>query len=403
VSSASHAAPKDGGSGGHADSKHVDAKSAGAASSSSSSSSTAAASAAAKALSGGALLGVDVEALTRLVRVSEVDAHDDIVCRPFFTGPLALSKFVRPLERRDEVETVLEEFLLAASEAADGAALLDGHHGFQTDADREAEQRQRAAHMAALEAEYLHAKVKIVDLGNACWTYKHFTEDIQTRQYRAPEVLLGQAYDASADIWSLACIVFELVTGDLLFDPQEGKTWDREEDHLAMMIELLGDFPRAFTSVGKYAGDYFNRKGELRHIHSLKYWGLRDVLRDKYKLSDKDAVELSDFMTPLLEVTPSKRATAAQALAHPWLRSAHEAAARANGGNGKSTGTGTGSSSSSASGSGRGGGDAKAEAKSSGRSAGSGGSEKASFKADDKHSDTRPRPEGKMLAEDKDD
>lgn len=31
----------------------------------------------------------------------------------------------------------------------------------------------------------------IVDLGNACWTYRHFSEDIQTRQYRAPEVLIG--------------------------------------------------------------------------------------------------------------------------------------------------------------------------------------------------------------------
>lgn len=31
-------------------------------------------------------------------------------------------------------------------------------------------------------------RVVVVDLGNACWTYKHFSEDIQTRQYRAPEV-----------------------------------------------------------------------------------------------------------------------------------------------------------------------------------------------------------------------
>jgi hypothetical protein len=31
---------------------------------------------------------------------------------------------------------------------------------------------------------------KVVDLGNACFTYKHFTEDIQTRQYRSPEVLV---------------------------------------------------------------------------------------------------------------------------------------------------------------------------------------------------------------------
>ena len=91
------------------------------------------------------------------------------------------------------------------------------------------DEKKRKSCVKLLEVEYLHAKVKIVDLGNACWTYKHFTDDIQTRQYRAPEVLLGANYDTSVDIWSLACIVFELVTGDLLFDPQEGKCWDREE------------------------------------------------------------------------------------------------------------------------------------------------------------------------------
>ena len=37
----------------------------------------------------------------------------------------------------------------------------------------------------------LHTKSVIVDLGNACWTHRHFSEDIQTRQYRAPEVLIG--------------------------------------------------------------------------------------------------------------------------------------------------------------------------------------------------------------------
>lgn len=35
---------------------------------------------------------------------------------------------------------------------------------------------------------------KIADMGNACYTHKHFSEDIQTREYRSPEVLLGQDY-----------------------------------------------------------------------------------------------------------------------------------------------------------------------------------------------------------------
>jgi serine/threonine protein kinase len=153
-----------------------------------------------------------------------------------------------------------------------------------------------------LNAEYKDAKVKIVDLGNACWTHKHFTDDIQTRQYRAPEVLLGAKYDTTADMWSMGCITFELLTGDLLFDPHAGKTWDREEDHLAMMIELLGNFPKNVSSRGKYAAQYFSKKGELRHIHQLKYWGLGDVLHDKYKLSKQEAQEIADFITPMLEV-----------------------------------------------------------------------------------------------------
>ena len=37
--------------------------------------------------------------------------------------------------------------------------------------------------------------------------HHHFTEDIQTRQYRALEVLVGAGYDTPADIWSTACMV----------------------------------------------------------------------------------------------------------------------------------------------------------------------------------------------------
>lgn len=101
---------------------------------------------------------------------------------------------------------------------------------------------------------------KIVDLGNACYTHKHFTDDIQTRQYRSPEVLLGATYDTSADMWSTACMIFELVTGDLLFDPHEGDGYDRDEDHLAQFQELLGRIPRSIALNGRYSLELFNRK-----------------------------------------------------------------------------------------------------------------------------------------------
>ncbi|RHZ22596.1 hypothetical protein DYB37_003585 [Aphanomyces astaci] len=162
-------------------------------------------------------------------------------------------------------------------------------------------------------------QVKIADLGNACWTYKHFTQDIQTRQYRSPEVILGQNYDQSTDMWSMGCFVFELATGELLFDPKSSKSYSRDEDHLAQMIELLGRIPKTFASNGKFSSEYFNRKGELKKIHNLKYWALKDVLAEKYELGTVDADAFAAFLETMLRFQPSKRITASEVLNHPWL------------------------------------------------------------------------------------
>ncbi|KAE8293398.1 SRSF protein kinase 1 [Larimichthys crocea] len=193
-------------------------------------------------------------------------------------------------------------------------------------------------------------KVKIADLGNACWVHKHFTEDIQTRQYRSLEVLIGSGYSTPADIWSTACMAFELATGDYLFEPHSGEDYSRDEDHLALMIELLGKIPRHYAlsgkysqeyftkrdhialiiellgsvprkliMTGKYSKDFFTKKGDLKHITKLKPWGLLEVLIDKYEWPREEAECFADFLIPMLELIPEKRATAAECLRHPWL------------------------------------------------------------------------------------
>ncbi|RZC82391.1 hypothetical protein C5167_045178 [Papaver somniferum] len=198
--------------------------------------------------------------------------------------------------------------------------------------------------------ESVELKCKLVDFGNACWTYKQFTSDIQTRQYRCPEVLLGSKYSTSADLWSFACICFELATGDVLFDPHSGDNFDRDEltcpttyheievmclninwmsghsgprqqDHLALMMELLGMMPRKIALGGRYSRDFFNRYGDLRHIRRLRFWPLKKVLMEKYEFSEQDAKELSDFLVPILDFVPEKRPTAAQCLEHSWFTS----------------------------------------------------------------------------------
>ncbi|XP_055610544.1 SRSF protein kinase 3 [Uranotaenia lowii] len=163
-------------------------------------------------------------------------------------------------------------------------------------------------------------EVKIADLGNACWVDKHFTEDIQTRQYRSLEVIIGAGYNCSADIWSTACMAFELATGDYLFEPHSGDNYCRDDDHIAHIIELLGPIPKRIALSGRMSNHAFNSKGELRNITGLKPWGLVEVLREKYEWNLEDAIEFSDFLTPMLNYDPKMRATASESLQHSWLK-----------------------------------------------------------------------------------
>ncbi|XP_034441487.1 SRSF protein kinase 1b isoform X5 [Hippoglossus hippoglossus] len=164
-------------------------------------------------------------------------------------------------------------------------------------------------------------QVKIADLGNACWVNKHFTDDIQTRQYRSLEVLMGAGYSTPADIWSTACMAFELATGDYLFEPHSGEDYSRDEDHIALIIELLGKVPRKLILAGKYSKEFFTKKGDLRHITKLKPWGLLDVLVEKYEWTKEEAHSFSTFLLPMLDLVSERRATAAQCLSHPWVSS----------------------------------------------------------------------------------
>uniref|UniRef100_A0A5F9D9S2 non-specific serine/threonine protein kinase n=1 Tax=Oryctolagus cuniculus TaxID=9986 RepID=A0A5F9D9S2_RABIT len=128
-------------------------------------------------------------------------------------------------------------------------------------------------------------KVKIADLGNACW------------------------------------VAFELATGDYLFEPHSGEEYTRDEDHIALIIELLGKVPRKLIVAGKYSKEFFTKKGDLKHITKLKPWGLFEVLVEKYEWSQEEAAGFTDFLLPMLELIPEKRATAAECLRHPWLNS----------------------------------------------------------------------------------
>ena len=172
----------------------------------------------------------------------------------------------------------------------------------------------------------LDLNVKLCDMGNACYIDNHYSDIIQTREYRSPEVILGGDYDQSADIWSLGCMIFELVTGDYLFDPKKGKTYRKNDDHLALITELISPchdhaFLEKHPKVWKF---YSKKKMRLKNISKLHNWPLYNVLLEKYRLKDVEARSLSSFLMEMLRWKPKDRWSARDLLTHPWLKESDE-------------------------------------------------------------------------------
>lgn len=134
-------------------------------------------------------------------------------------------------------------------------------------------------------------------------------------------MLLGSKYNLTADMWSLACMTFELLTGELLFNPKKDPNdqFGKNDDHLAQIMELMGRFPRKMSLRGSKARKYIAREGSLARIPKLQNWALKDVMIAKYRFREDQAEFFQDFMTPMLNCYPEKRTSARDMLSHRWL------------------------------------------------------------------------------------
>lgn len=163
-------------------------------------------------------------------------------------------------------------------------------------------------------------QIKFVDFGNSCYTNHHFTENIQTREYRSPEVILGLKYHPNTDIWSLACIIFELLTGDYLFRPSSDNPHiSKDEEHLSLMFSTLGKMPKHLSLKGRYARNFLNKGGNLLKADLPEDYSIAEILHEEFGFTNQDAHEIMDFLMPMLHYDVSKRSSAAEALRHEWL------------------------------------------------------------------------------------
>ncbi|CAD7943038.1 unnamed protein product [Amoebophrya sp. A120] len=239
--------------------------------------------------------------------------------------PTKLTKAQKKKMNQKKKKILAETAGVNLAHAGSGAALRNIHEISHPDVPEEekivlpdppARQRTRFETFALSDLQCV-----LSDFGNGCWVDKHFTEEIQTRQYRAPEILIGADYDTTTDLWSSACMFFELLTGDFLFDPKSTDKWSTDEDQLALMIELLGGFPpKDWLDTGEYSGDFFTENCKhMLNIKKLHYWPLEKVLSEKYKVEQEEAVLFADFLLSMLRWRPADRVSAKEALEHPWI------------------------------------------------------------------------------------
>ena len=161
--------------------------------------------------------------------------------------------------------------------------------------------------------------IKVIDFGSSCFVDERVYTYIQSRFYRAPEIILGMAYSSAIDMWSLGCILAELASGLPLF-PGES-----ECEQLLCIMQICGTPPdhileqatrrKMFFGPGNAPKIVPNKRGKKR------YPGTR-ALSDVLGARDEDFLDFlqSKRYAECFDWDPNTRMTPEEGLAHPWLQ-----------------------------------------------------------------------------------
>ncbi|CAF0726304.1 unnamed protein product [Didymodactylos carnosus] len=172
---------------------------------------------------------------------------------------------------------------------------------------------------------------RMIDFGSSCFEHQRVYTYIQSRFYRAPEVILGAKYGMPIDMWSLGCILSELLTGMPLFPGED------ESDQLSCIMEIIGMPSQKLLDSSKRARNFVSSKGHPRYCTLTTLPDGSTVLQGgrskrgkprgppatkewSQALKNCDDPLFIDFLKRCFEWDPTLRMTPPQALRHSWLR-----------------------------------------------------------------------------------
>jgi serine/threonine-protein kinase SRPK3 len=161
--------------------------------------------------------------------------------------------------------------------------------------------------------------IKITDFGFFCHKSEKFNESFGTRYYMAPEIILMNECNEKVDIWALGCMLYELVTGEILFDPEGDEDRSTNSYHLEMMINLCGNFKRDNIKYAKNYNKYFKNNRLIDMKVSNDNSSTFDKINNKLKAHNINDHLLAKYIETMLKLTPYDRASLNDLLRDRWL------------------------------------------------------------------------------------
>lgn len=155
--------------------------------------------------------------------------------------------------------------------------------------------------------------VILVDWSSASIGYSQSAPYIQSRFYRAPEVIMRGRYGPSVDIWSLGCVAAELFLASPLFPGGD------EIDMLRQIQLKLGILPRSVTN---HIGDDSPAKHtDAWRVDQKEYspGNFELFLRERSGRDDFDFLAFINILRLMLQLNCDARITATSGMLHPFI------------------------------------------------------------------------------------